>query len=491
MTRRWVVSVAVAVAFLAAACTPGDDAGPPAPGTGTAPGGSVLPASLPPCPIGALAHATQPVHVEVWYQLSGKVESTFLSLIQQYNASQTKVVVKADPQGASYPELMKAYAAGIPSKQLPDIAMMEDTTAKFMADSGTVLPAQSCFDAANISTDQFVKTVVSHYTIDGVLWPATAGISDVLTYYNKNQFLKAGLDPNRAPQTLDEVRTFAEQIKAKNPSEKPVVMKMAPWFVETMLTGDRKPIVNNDNGAGSGVTDKALFGTDETTGILTWVRDMVRDNLLDAVPDTDGQIDHYLAIATQKSAMTIESSSSATSIEAFLTGDRSVVSSTVDTATIDTSKLDIGVGPVYGLHEPGKGQVGGNASYIMSTSPPEHQAAAWDFLNWFNQRPQQVRWHIEGSVLPFLDAAAEDPQVQAFWANDRAGQWLKVADDELRHGIDPSFTGPVIGPYDQFRDAMRSALDSVTTGGDPKAAVDGAVQKTDDALAQYGAHGGG
>jgi sn-glycerol 3-phosphate transport system substrate-binding protein len=476
-SRRWLAVPTLAVALLAAACGGGS--------SGTSGGGDDG-GELPPCPVGALDDATGTTNITIWYQISGKADQTLQKMVQQYNASQSKVKVSAELQGASYDELLRKYEQAIPSGSLPNILIAEDTATQFLVDSGTVLPAQSCFDADGMSTDGFVPAAVNHYTVDGALWPGSVSLSDILTYYNKNHLRRAGLDPDTAPATLDDVRRMAEQIKAAGVTETPVVMKMDSWFVETQLTGSGQTVVNNDNGYGGGETTEATFDTPETQAVFDWISKMQADGLLTAVPATDGNFDHYLAMAAQKASITIETSTAATSVEGFLGGDTSVAQGLGSGANVDTSGLDIGAAPVFGVDEAGKAQIGGNGFYITSTSSDAQKAAAWDFLTWWNQPEQQATWHMEGSYLPFVTSVADQPQVQEFWDTSLAGGWLKIAWQELTQGVDPNFTGPLIGPYDKFRLAMRNAMASVAfQGADPAAAISQATDETNKAITEY------
>src|SRR6478672_11293100 len=55
------------------------------------------------CPMDALRKATSPVKVTLWYSgLSAKPLDTLKSMVQEYNASQNKVVVQAENQGPDY-----------------------------------------------------------------------------------------------------------------------------------------------------------------------------------------------------------------------------------------------------------------------------------------------------------------------------------------------------------------------------------------------------
>ena len=100
---------------------------------------------LSPCPLDALASATQPVEVVLWHPFVAKTKDTLEAMVAQYNASQTKVKVRVEAQG-SYNELAAKYRARAvqgPARH----RHFEDVNTKSVADSGTILPAQSCIDA--------------------------------------------------------------------------------------------------------------------------------------------------------------------------------------------------------------------------------------------------------------------------------------------------------------------------------------------------------
>lgn len=443
--------------------------------------------AVPPCPIDALDKAQGPVTITLWHFLAAKTEDALKKLADQYNASQSKVRVDVQNQGTSPDELWKKYAAGIKDQQLPDIAILDDTVTVQMADSGTVLPAQSCIDAAKVDMSDFVAGAQAYYRLGGVLYPASVNLSAALLYYNTGHFIRAGLDPNNPPKTLAEMRSAAEKIKAAGVVDKPIVLKVGPPLIEMWLTGDGASVVNNDNGRGSGVTDEGAIDNPQANTLYQWFKDMNDAGLLDVVADTNGQVGQYLAMAQQKSSMTIETSTAATSITAFLGGDRSVVAGQgIDTSGVDTSKLDIAAAPVPGLTAPGQLQMGGGAWYLTTGGPPERQAAAWDFLQFVNSVDGQVLWNTEGSYLPYRLSAAEDPRIQKNWNTTLSGSWLKLAYQELNEGVDPNFPGPLMGPYDQFREAVRGGVDDMIFKGMSPADVLAKTQsQTTDALKKY------
>jgi len=445
--------------------------------------------ALPTCPVAALDQAGSPVNVVVWHSLVAKQNDTLRALADEYNAGQSRVHVQIENVAATDEELMRKFTAAVPSRQLPALFVGNDTETQAMVDSQVVVPAQSCIDADHYDMSGFAKTVVDYYTVDGALWPVSANPGSALVYYNKNHFRRAGLDPEQPPRTLAELRADAEKIKAAGIVDKPFVHELASFKTEFLLTGAHAPIVNNDNGRQGAASAAALQGNDATLGVFRWFDQMNTDGLMQPIPVAEGQFDQYLAMANQTASIAIESSGSATSIQAFLGGSLDVSGVGGDVVTGSVSGLDFGAGALPGLDEPGRTQMGGPAWYLMSTTAPEVQAGAWDFAKFMNGEHAQTRMLIEGSYLPYRTAVSATPEAQAFYAGSLAGSWLKIADRQVQT-IDPEFPGPLIGPYYETRVALVDALSRMLLGAaSPDEAIAGAQRDIDHALDQYGQGG--
>jgi sn-glycerol 3-phosphate transport system substrate-binding protein len=443
------------------------------------------------CPVGALDAAASRVDVVVWHSQTARPLQVMQELVAEYNRSHSKVRVRLESQGASYEELQRKFNASVASRQLPAIIMVDDTFTRSMADSGVVRPAQSCFEASGESLDQLVDTARSYYTIDGALWPASAGIGNALLYYNRNHFRRAGIDPNTVPRSLDEVRDYAERLKRAGVTSTPLVHEFAPWKMEFWLTGAGASVVDNQNGRGDQQTKRAtLVRNRPALDLLQWFAGMKADGLLRAIPGTPGQIDQYLALANQSSSMLIDTSSAATSIEAFLGGSLDVDDiGAGDAAPIDVSALDIGAGPFPTLDGSDKTQMGGAAWYLLNTASAAVQAGAWDFMRFMNTPGSQARMLVGGSYIPWVKAANQEPAAVDYYAGKAglAGRWLELT-NRLVLAIDRDFPGPLIGPYDEVRTALRTAQDAVMFDGvAPNDALAKAQADIDRSLERYNA----
>ena len=484
----FLVALAVVAALFIAACggTSGGGSGDDEAGDA----GSGDAGALPECPVTALDDVPEselPVEVTLWHASVAKGEEAINEIADAYNASQDRVRIEVENQATSFEELQRKYNQAVPSNDLPGIALLEDTQTQAMVDSGTILPAQSCIAADDYDMSDFVPTLVDYYSVDGNLYPASMTGSNALIYFNVDHFEEAGLDPANPPTNLAEIREAAQAIKDAGITDHPFVWHMAPWQVEFWLTGNHIPFVDNNNGREAPATESVL-NSPGALELFQWLKDMNDDGLMLPITDVPGQIDQYLALANEQASFGVEASSAATSVEAFLKGQLSADDLTDGrvNADVDLSGLNIGADEFPGMEEAGHIPVGGGVYYMMSTTAPEVQAAAWDYMKWVNSVDMQVINNLVGGNDPTLVTVADVPEVQRTWEDTLSGQWLAISFDQQQNGIDPEFPGPLVGPYTEMRTAVRQAVeDMLLNDAAPEDVLATAEQEITDAIARY------
>lgn len=452
-------------------------------------------ADLPECPLDALEEADGPITVDLWFGgLGGSPSAVMTGMAEKFNASQDKIVVRANNQGNSYEEVLRKYqgASSTPS-QLPQIIYLEDTALGEMVDRGQVLPAQSCMDADGYDLTQIAPQARGAGSVDGVMYPGYMNVSTPVIYFNKVHFEEAGLDPNEAPETLEEVREVAEILKEKGISDQPLSFVNNRWFVETWLAGIGQDSVDNDNGR-SGEPTAATFNTPEAVELLQFLQDMEADGLMVPFARTEGSINHYLALLPQgdvppTSSMLIETSTASSTIRDFLGGTLTAEDAGPEFsgANIDLENIKLvpGAGALPGIESAGKVFASGGNFFMLNTSSPEQQAASWEFMKFMLQPENAYEWHTKAGYLPVVKDVLDNPDVEEFWDTDVAGGMLRFAVEQL-YDADPDQAGPLVGPYPDFGQAVDRALDNVLLGGaDPAAELEEAEATVTAALEAY------
>jgi sn-glycerol 3-phosphate transport system substrate-binding protein len=420
------------------------------------------------CPVTALAQTkTKPVDIVMWHSMNRAGEDTLQKLADQFNASQGDVRVKLVNQ-SSYDDTFTKYRAGLSSGDLPDIVQLKDTELQGMIDSQSIVPVAACVKADKYATDDFIPRVLAYYTVKGTLYGMPFNVSNPVLYFNKQAFQKAGLDPNKPPATLDELRAASQKLVDTGATKYGFALKTDPWFIEQWLSKAGLPFADNGNGRAKRAT-KVLFDNKLGRQIFAWLDAMVADKL--ATNTGTSSIDDLLAIATGNAGMAIETSANlGTALQVLSSGQ--------------FPNVTIGVAPMPGPQGKGGILVGGAALYIPKHSSPEKQAAAWKFIKFLDEPSSQAQWAVGTGYVPIRKSSLNDAMLKNAWATTPE---YKVAYDQLVTGPDNVATaGPVLGPYDDVRNSVVNAMTAMLTSGtDPNAALSQAATKSNQQISDY------
>ena len=459
-------------------------------GGGATDQGLVETLGLPECPVGAHIDVDGTVEIDFWHAYTAQTAEAMEDLAAGFNASQDQIVVTPQAQG-SYEELLAKYRESIAFDDLPALAVTDAQAFRDVVDSGTVLPAQSCVEADQFPLTGIDELIRSSFSIDGALYPSATFISTPVLYYNRTHFEEAGLDPDSPPRTLAEVRDAARAIKAAGVATTPLSFLMQGWFVDTWLTGADVPLIDADNGRAGNATE-ATFNGPEALEIYELLKEMNDEGLILPFSNVPGEVGQFLALANPGTAsMLFETSTASTTIAGVL-GGTSNLSDLITDAGLDEEAvgetdltIDVGVAPFPGLTEPGRIFAAGGLVYMTDTGTDAERAAAWEFVKYINEAAQQKIIHLKGSYLPVNAEVANDPEVQAVWENDAAGQWLATAFGQLAD-IDPDFPGPIVGPFTEHRDIINASLEQLLlSGADPATVLADAEADVTEALEAY------
>ncbi len=163
------------------------------------------------------ADAQPRVQVDFWHGLTQPLGRILEKVAADFNASQGKYQVNATFKG-SYPETMVAAIAAFRAGNAPHIVQMfEVGTATMMAARGAIKPVYELSRETGVALDpkHYVGGVRAYYsTSDGRLVSMPFNSSTPVTWYNKDAFRKAGLDPEKPPRTWEETWAAAKKIVA-------------------------------------------------------------------------------------------------------------------------------------------------------------------------------------------------------------------------------------------------------------------------------------
>jgi sn-glycerol 3-phosphate transport system substrate-binding protein len=433
--------------------------------------------ALPPCPVDALDGGGGTVEITFWHGLNVDNEEAIRRVTDDYNASQDRVRVRAENQGGYLETIDKFFQSNVSAR--PAIVMFPDYAAQQAIDSGALIPAQACTEAAGFDTALLQASAVAAYSTAGVHWGMPFNISNPVLYYNRKMFEAAGLDPDRPPQTLDELRQYSQQIVESGAATYGIALESGSssgggWYLEQWFSNSRELYADNGNGRLAPAT-RVLYDGPAGVRLLTFVQSLVTDGLATYVGDNAGGADQLLKMAdtNQPAAMALGSS-------AFL----GTVLNTLGGGLVPgLGPADIGVGPLPGPVSPPSALVGGAALWITEGKNDVEAAAAWDFMQYMVQPEVQSLFAAATGYVPVRDDALEVEPAASLYRDDPR---FRVAYDQLVKTPDsPALQGPILGPQREIRNITANAVAEIFNGGDVQAALSNAAAQSNALLTNY------
>jgi sn-glycerol 3-phosphate transport system substrate-binding protein len=435
----------------------------------TAAGTPAAAASLPACPLSALAKASGPVNITFWNSMVQANGQTLQALTNTFNASQSKVHVTLVNQ-ANYDDTWQKYLAGLSTGQYPDVVQLEDLRTQQVIDSRSILPAQSCINAAHYATSDYLSRALAYWRVNGVQQGMPFAVSNPVVYYNKQSFTKAGLNPDDPPTTLAQYVADAKALKAAGIG---TGLKLDPWHLATWLSTANTLFVNHQNGR-AGRTTKSVFNNPVGLSIFAALSELVNSGAATTNPATGPDVfDNLLGIGSGKYGMTIDT-----------TADLGTITSVLSTGKYPNVTLGVWPFPVVSARIRGGIEPGGSGVWISNKVPAVEQAAAWQFIAYLDSPAAQATWAIGTGYIPIRKSAAQSAQVQQFWA---ANPGYEVAYNQLLKGATtPATAGAVIGAYaDVNTDIINAEISMFTNGVSPRKALANAASSADATIAAY------
>ena len=185
--------------------------------------------------------------VTFWHSMGGKGQEALNSIVDDFNKSQDKIQVNAEYQG-TYDESLTKFNTVAGTDNAPTMIQTFEIGTMSMINSGNIKPIQDFVDADNYEMSSLEENIVNYYSLDGKFYSMPFNSSTPVMYYNKDAFKAAGLDPEAAPATFEEVEDAGKAIVKSNPEMKGFALQAYGWLYEQLLANQGALLLNKDNG---------------------------------------------------------------------------------------------------------------------------------------------------------------------------------------------------------------------------------------------------
>ncbi len=387
--------------------------------------------------------------VTFWHGLSGPLGDTLTDMIREFNREHDDIEVIANPI-SSYTALSQKLMASIQARKQPDIAQVFESWASKYIESGVLASLDELIAKDENFTEEDLMDMYPVFrnsnTFNDTLYSFPFNKSVRAYFYNKDEFYRAGLDPEYFPKTWQEFREYATMMTRDVDNDGDVDR------YGTNFNVNEWQFVNLLHQAGGRVVDEngnPTLNSKEGIEALTYITDMMyKDGSVYLVREYEGQNDFLAGIV----AMYEGSSVSITHMRQ------------------QPINFNIGYAPLP-TYRTNQSAVSGANIVIFKSGDEKRERAAWEFIKWFTDTDQTARWSVATSYMPVRRSAMESEVIVEFL---KKNPQYKGIYEQLENAV----YEPQSGAWFKARPELKSYLErAMRNQASPKEALDGAANK--------------
>ena len=383
--------------------------------------------------------ALSATEIQWWHAHSGSLGEVVNKIAENYNASQSDVVVVPTYKGG-YEDTMTAGIAAFRAKEQPHIIQIFDAGAATIINAkGATVPVADLMEDFNI--EDYIPGVRYFYAdSDGKMIGLPFNSSTPLLYYNKDAFAAAGIDA--PPATWEEFEAMAPKLKEAGFIA--LAQSHSPWiFSENFHSRHNIQLATANNGYDS--TDaKILYNNDHMKMHWGKVKEWLDAGYYGFYGRAWG--DNYDAFVQKEVAMWLGSSGSFGGL-------------------LKAAEFEFGATflPYWKsiIDEPKGTFIGGAALFAMSGHSDEEYKAIADFFGYMTASENQVFWHKETGYVPITNAAYELAKSDGYYDSTPAAE---IGIKQLTLPGGDWTKGYRMGFYVQIRDVMNREYGKIMSG---------------------------
>lgn len=423
----------------------------------------------------ALTSTTAFAQTEInwWHSMGGELGERLEAIATDFNASQTEYKVVPSYRGEYEESMVNTIAAFRAGEQPHIVQVYEVGTGTMMAAKGAVYPVYQLMadHGSNFDPSVFLPVVTGYYTdTDGNMLSMPFNSSTPILYYNKDVFEKAGLDPEVAPKTWEDIEAFGKQIVESGAAKCGFTMGYAATWLgtENVSALHNVPYGTLENGFG-GLSSELTFNGPIQVRLWDKLKEW-QDAGIFTYGGPAGGADTAPKFYAQECAINMGSSA----------GRAGVIANAKD------FEVGFGMLPYFADVEgaPQNSIIGGATLWTLTGHEDAEYEGVAQFLTYLSSPEVQAAWHQATGYLPVTQAAYELSQEQGYYEAN-PGSDIAIKQINLNEPTENS-KGLRYGNMPQIRVVLDEELQAVLNGDKTgQEALDSAVERGNAILREF------
>jgi sn-glycerol 3-phosphate transport system substrate-binding protein len=363
--------------------------------------------------------------------VGGSLTTVVGGIVAGFEAANPDIKVNAIYSG-NYDDTRVRALSALNSGEPAQLAVMFSIDAYDLIEQDLVVPFDDVVssDAEKAWLSGFYPALMANGTIEGKTWGVPFQRSTIVAYYNKDMFRAAGLDPEKAPTTWDELISMGKTLTKDGTHGLMIPSTGYPyWMFQALAIQNGKELMAGD-------------------GLTTYFDD----------PKVVDTLEFWKSLSTEHGIMPTGTVEWGTLRQAFLEGQTAMMWHSTGnlTAVKKNASFDFGVAMLPGNERLGSPTGGGNFYLFKDTSDAE-KAAALKLIKYMTAPEQAAAWSIATGYMGVSQAAYETEALKAYTASFPPAL---VARNQLQHAVAEFSTFETA----RVRDGLNNAIQSALTG---------------------------
>ena len=375
--------------------------------------------------------------------VGGALTEVVDGIVAKFEEANPDITVNAIYSG-NYDDTRVRALSAISSGEPAQLAVMFSIDAYDLIEQDLIIAFDDVIDGDEQRAwlDGFYPALMANGQIEGKTWGVPFQRSTIVAYYNKDMFRAAGLDPEKAPTTWDEMVEMGKALTKDGAYGLMIPSTGYPyWMFQALAIQNGKEVMSND-------------------GLTTYFDD----------PKVVETLEFWKSLSTEHGIMPEGTVEWGTLRQAFLEGQTAMMWHSTGnlTAVKNEASFDFGVAMLPANERLGSPTGGGNF-YLFKDTTAEEQAAALKLIEFMTAPEQAAEWSIRTGYMGVSPAAYETEALKAYTAEFAPAL---VARDQLEHAVAEFSTFETA----RVREGLNNAIQAALTGSKSPADALGEAQ---------------
>ena len=380
--------------------------------------------------------------------VGGALTEVVDGIVAEFMAENPDVTVNAIYAG-NYDDTRIRALSALNSGEPAQLAVMFSIDAYDLIEQELVVPFDELVEGEEGQAwlNSFYPALMANGQIEGQTWGIPFQRSTIVAYYNRDMFEAAGLDPDQAPTTWEELVSMGQALTNDDTYGLMIPSTGYPyWMFQALAIQNGEEVMSND-------------------GLTTYF-----DN-----PTVVETLEFWNALSTEHGIMPEGTVEWGTLRQAFLEGQTAMMWHSTGNlrAVRDNAEFDFGVAMLPGNVRLGSPTGGGNF-YVFEDTTEEERDAALRLIQFMTSPEQAAAWSIATGYMGVSPAAYETEALQAYVEGFPAAL---VARNQLEHAVAEFSTFETARVREGLNNAIQAALTGSMSAEDALAEAQAAAER--------------